>query len=230
MSKALVTVGVGPHEELLQVALPSMRRFADMHGYTLLTPDPPATDRPVSWWKIPALVAALADHDEALWVDADIVIVDPTDDIVIPDGKWQALVEHRTADGRVPNCAVWKVNREMIPVLHEVWRLTHRIDHGWWEQAALLDLLGYQHDRRPAFPAVDTELRRRTAFIDKGFNFHLWDSPAPEHVRFAHATMHPDRLERMRGWAAGEPIPPRSPAPCKHRYPIRGCVCTTTDA
>jgi hypothetical protein len=124
---------------------------------------------------------------------------------------------------------VWKLNRSMRPVLDEIWKQEHRINHGWWEQAAVLDLLGYEHDTRPAVRAVETELWRRTEFIDNGFNFHLWDTPAPAHVRFAHATMHPDRAAVMRSWAAGEPIP--EPAErCGHRYPTNNCLCSTAAA
>ena len=224
MTKALVTLARGPeHEALLDIALPSFQEFADRHGYDLLIPEL-ACDRPVSWWKVPALKAALGAYDEALWVDCDIVITDPSEDVTVPKDAWQAMVQHHTGDGDVPNCAVWYVRKPMVPVLDEVWAQTHRLNHGWWEQAAMLDLLGYQHHFRPAYLSIETPLYHRTHFLDNGFNHHKWDTPGPEHVRFCHATMHADRATVMRQWAA-HGAPEAEPMGCRHRYPIEGCIC-----
>lgn len=221
MTRALVTLGTGSHAELLEIAIPSFEAFADLHGYEIVTPEL-QSDRPASWWKVPALKAALGVYEAALWVDADVVITDPSQDVPCPSGAWQALVLHHTGDGAVPSCAVWYVTRAMLPVLDEVWGMTHRIDHGWWEQAALMDLMGFQHHFRPAYLSSPTRLFERTHWIDHGFNTHLWDAPGPEHPRFMHATMHPDRVAVMRDWAAGK-LPPVPATACRHMYEIPGC-------
>lgn len=200
MTKAFVTLAVGPHEELLDIALPSFEEFCDRHGYDLLIADPVDCDRPPSWWKVPALKAALAEYNEAFFVGADVVIVDPTDDVPIASDAWQALVEHETGDGSVPNADIWYVRRPMLPILDEMWALTHHIRHGWWEQAALLELMGY-NDLRPIQRVKETELYARTTFLDAGWNMHLWDRRDPERPRLRHATMWPDRAGIMREWA-----------------------------
>lgn len=202
MNRAFVTLAVGPHEEFLDIARPSFEVFCDRHGYDLLEADSVACDRPPSWWKVPALLAALDEYDEAFFVGADVVIVDPTDDVPIAPDSWQALVEHHTGDGTVPNADIWYVRRRMIPILEEMWALTHHIRHGWWEQAALVELMGY-NDLRPIERVRDTELYRRTTFLDAGWNMHLWDKQEFEGPpRFRHATMWPDRARIMREWAA----------------------------
>lgn len=202
MHRALVTFGVGEHAELLEIALPSFERFADLHGYELLVAEPADIKRPPSWWKIPILEDALDAYDEALWLDADVVIVDPTEDLVIPAESHQALVEHRTADGDVPNLGVWYLRQPMRPVLDQLWRRTDYIDHCWWEQAAMLDLLGYDHRLRPVELAKATELFGRTHFLETGWNIHINDTYKTAHPRIMHATMLSDRAAAMRSWAA----------------------------
>ena len=59
MSRALVTLAKGPHERLLEVALPSFRAFADRHGYEVIVASESDHGRPPSWWKVLALKAAL---------------------------------------------------------------------------------------------------------------------------------------------------------------------------
>ena len=149
---------------------------------------------------MPSLIAALQDYEEALFVGSDIVIVDPSDDVPIEPDAWQALVEHHTGDGVVPNADMWYVRRPMIPLLEQMWGMTQYIQHGWWEQRALHDLMGYRG--RPVKRVAETELYRRTTFLDPGWNVHCWDAQEPDHPRFQHATMWPDRAVKMREWAA----------------------------
>ena len=200
MSRALVTFGVGPHAELLEIALPSFERFADRHGYELLVAEPAEIQRPPSWWKVSVLADALDAYDEALWLDADTVIVDDHDDVPIPAESWQALVEHRTSDGDVPNLGVWYLRQPMRAVLDELWKATDYIDHPWWEQAAMLDLLGYDHRLRPCEIATPTELFGHTHFLETGWNVHVNDTYETARPRIMHATMLGDRAGEMRAW------------------------------
>lgn len=202
MSRCLVTFGVGPHADLLQIALPSFERFADRHGYELIVAEPVGIARPPSWWKVSVLQDALDTYDEALWVDADVVIVDDSDDLDVPSDAWQALVEHRTADGDVPNLGVWYLRQPMGWVLDEMWKLTDYMDHPWWEQAAMLELLGYDQLHRPVALDSPTELFTKTHWLETGWNVHVNDVYKTQRPRFMHATMHPDRAGVMAEWAA----------------------------
>jgi hypothetical protein len=199
VNRALVTFANGTHQELLEIAMPSFQAFADRHGYEIVQPNMQCS-RPTSWWKVPALQACLDEgYEEALWVDADMVIVDPTDDLDVPADSWQALVRHHTGDGEVPNCGLWFVRKPMRDWLEKVWAFP--ADLPWWEQTALMRLLGYQPDPRPAFLVEPTVLYHHTHWLDNGWNCHTWDTPAAGHPRVQHATMWPDRAAVMREWA-----------------------------
>jgi len=200
MSRIMVTVATGAYSRLLDLSRPGMERYADRHGYELLEvkqakqilAGSSAFYRPPSWWKVPLLQAALDEHDEALWVDADVVVVDDDLDVAdeVPEGAVQALVRHHTADGEVPNAGVWFVRRDAHEALQRVWRLDRYIDHPWWEQAALLDLLGYRHDRRPVALGEPTGLYDRTHWLGLEWNSHEQSDRHPQ-PRFAHATCGP---------------------------------------
>jgi galactosyl transferase GMA12/MNN10 family len=204
VSRALVTFATGGHRRLLDLALPGLTEYADRHGYRLLTDPPVPAAGPASWFKLPALVDALHRYDEALWVDSDIVVVDGSADLaeLVPDGAWQALVRHHTADGEVPNCGVWYVRRPMLGPLEQMWALRdHYRDHPWWEQAALMQLLGYR--LAPAMLAVPTRLYRRTCWLGGEWNSHTSADPHPD-PRFVHATHGPLdwRVDVMRLYTA----------------------------
>jgi hypothetical protein len=199
--RALVSFATGPHEELLDIALPSFREFADRHGYDLIIGHVGDTARPASWMKIPILKDVLgARYDEALFIGADCVITDPTDDLDVPDGYWQAMVNHRNANGEIPNCDVWYLRHEMRPLLGQIWAMTEYVEHGWWEQAAVLSLMGYAVGTIPNLHQKPTELYDKTYFLDDGWNVHRW-CIAPDHPRIMHATMYEDRARMMRQWA-----------------------------
>jgi hypothetical protein len=189
VTRALVTFAVGEHERLLQLALPRMAEYADRHGYDLIAHPPRMLWRPPSWLKVAALLDALTHYDEALWIDCDVVIVDGELDVddELHDDDVQALVRHHTPDGEVPNCGVWLVRQAMRPVLMQLWRMDRYLNHPWWEQAAMLDLLGYRHRRRPVELAEPTDLYRRTHWLGLEWNSHEQNDRHPS-PRFAHAT------------------------------------------
>lgn len=201
-TKALCTFATGTHKELLDIARPSFQAYARAHGYTYFEPEDFAPSRPPPWYKIPLLRSILSQYDEAIFIGADLVIVDGRDDVGedVPPDAWQAMVRHATGDGDVPNDDVWLVRKPMIPILDKIWTMTQWLNHGWWEQAALLELMGY-HVIQPTHLIEETELYRRTHWLDSSWNVHRWDRIQPEHPRFQHATMWPDRKAIMTQWA-----------------------------
>ena len=190
MNRAIVTFATGAYEELLEVSLPAMRRYAVQHGYTVIADPPPRHSRPPSWMKIPLLHDLLDEYDELLWLDSDVIIVDTSHDLAddVPPWAWQALVRHHTPDGEVPNCGVWFVKPEMGETLDRLWEMDRYLDHPWWEQGALLELLGYQG--RPARLADPTGLYDHTYWLDLEWNSHEERDRHPQ-PRFAHATCGP---------------------------------------
>jgi glycosyl transferase family (putative galactosyltransferase) len=162
VSKALCSIGAGPHEALLAVSEPTFRAYAERHGYEVITSTAADPGRPPAWAKVPMIRQALDEHDLVLWIDADAVIVDDREDIaaaLAPDAQL-ALVQHPRDDGLVPNTGVtvWRSGEFARELLDRMWASTRFIHHPWWENAALLDVLGYDF---PRFNRLDRVLRRR---------------------------------------------------------------------
>jgi PAS domain-containing protein len=212
--RALVTFGVTGFQELLELALPGMREYADRHGYTLLHEPPLALTRPPSWHKITALLEALDEYEEALWLDCDVVIVDGSHDLAdeIPAGAWQAITLHQTGEGDVPSAGVWYLRQGMQPVLEAIWRLDRHLHHRWWEQAALQELLGYTPDRLPVTRETETDLYRRTHWLDQDEWNRLYFGPGDlAGARFLHVGPgHPPghRAQLMRELTARDRLAP----------------------
>ena len=205
MNRAIVTFGTGLHAELLKVALPGFKKFADRHGYELNVVEGLDPKMPAAWYKVPVLLEAYKSYDEVLWLGADLVIVDGSEDIPVSKDCWQAMVFHHTNDGEVPNTEVWYTRRQMIPTLERMWQMANRGWHNaaWWEQSALIYLMGYRDDIRPVYLGNPTELYFNTCQLDNSWNVHKWDKTQAKHPRIQHATMYPNRLAIMREWAAG---------------------------
>jgi galactosyl transferase GMA12/MNN10 family len=181
MSKAIVSLGVGRQARLLRIASRSFRRYARRHGYELeLHTEIVDPARPAPWSKVPLLRTLAARYDTVLWLDADLVIVDPSTDIAeeIEEGRFLYLVEHRTKEGLIPNSGVMLLRggEEAIAFLDEVYAQEDLIDHRWWENAAICRLLGYRLD--PVGPGEPTPLRsERTKLISPRWN-SIPDAPA----------------------------------------------------
>lgn len=143
MKRCIVTYAAGAHEELLDIALPTYRVFAQRHGYDVII-GKKMIDRPPPWNKIPLLLDALNNYEQVVWFDCDIVVVCPNDDFpLMNDNAVHSLVRHYEGESEVPNSGVWRLNRDAVPLLHNIAHLEVFWDHGWWEQAALMTLMGY---------------------------------------------------------------------------------------
>jgi hypothetical protein len=201
--KAICSLGAGPHAELLEVSAQSFQLYADRHGYdVILHHDLLAPDRPASWSKVPALLDAFDRYDLVFWIDADAAIVDASRDIAdeLTGRSIVGLVAHEYEGQTIPNCGVMAVRttRRSRKLLEEMWEQTDLIDHKWWENAAMLRILGYELE--PAVRLVaPTRLNKRVQFVDPGWNSVLVD-PAP-HPRINHypGRSQEYRLEHLRG-------------------------------
>lgn len=213
MKKAFVTFGVGAHREYLDIARPSFKAFCDRHGYSYFEAQKVGYQRPAPWYKVQCLQTLLKSFDVAVFIGCDLVIVDGREDFPLGNYDlalselpwWQAMVTHHTQCGDVPNDDLWICKREMLPWLDRVWALGNKyMHHGWWEQAALMELMAYD----PAiehFPThcqdITNELYQHTYWLPNEWNVHCWDKPQPTHPRIQHATMWADRAGVMRQWA-----------------------------
>jgi glycosyl transferase family (putative galactosyltransferase) len=146
--KALCSIGAGAHEPLLALSEPTFRAYARDHGYELVTSTEADVGRPPAWAKVALLRELIEAFDLVLWIDADAVIVDGRADIAreLEPDRHLALVRHRHLDQLVPNTGVMLVRsgEPSRALLERVWSNTRYVDHPWWENAALLDVLGYR--------------------------------------------------------------------------------------
>ncbi|NDB70848.1 MAG: hypothetical protein EB015_23125, partial [Methylocystaceae bacterium] len=187
------------HEELAKESVPRMQAYANKfgHDFAICNVD---GNRPASWFKVAGLYQALQEYERALWIDSDVAIVRDDKDIFaehIPTA-WQAIVEHHADIGSVPNCGVWLVTRAMLPVLESMWTSEQFIAHGWWEQAALLQRLGYTPDVNKTTQSGSTLLLEKTQFLSATWNHHprhLENVPDPH---FKHITCYDDRLAELK--------------------------------
>lgn len=192
MSKALCSIGAGAHEALLAVSEPTFRAYGERHGYDLIISTAAHPERPPAWAKVPMIRAALDAHDLVLWIDADAVIVDDRDDVAAalePDTQL-ALVQHRRDDELIPNTGVmvWRAGDFARSLLDRMWESTKYVDHPWWENAAMLDALGYDV---PRFNRLDRIRRRRlrarqpppgVQFLPGYWNWSYLDRPADPRI------------------------------------------------
>jgi hypothetical protein len=190
MRKAIASMGVGSHERLLRVARPTFQAYADRHGYDLhLHTELVDRSRPVAWSRIPILQSLVGRYDAVVWLDCDLVIVDGRRDLadeLRPD-RFLYLVEHRYGGHRVLNTGVMMLRggAEAADFLQRVWEQEQFVDHGWWEQAAVMHLLGYRLDG--SGPRDRSPYRERTELLSPVWNW-AWFARVPR-ARIRHFPM-----------------------------------------
>jgi hypothetical protein len=185
------------HTAMAVHTVPLMAAYASRHGHDFRTVTLDG-ERPASWNKLPALHAALGTYDVVCWLDVDVVIAWPGGDIIdeLQPDTCQAVVEHLTECGRVPNCGVWIVTRDMQPTLEQAWIDGSMFpDHPWWEQAAIMRLMGYVVEPGPHGKLDSpTTLYEQTTFLPPVWNHHPGDINKPDRPYFVHVTQYNDRL------------------------------------
>lgn len=204
MRRTVVSAYYGDHfRPVASLTWPEIDSFARRHGHGFLPIQFRGPfGRPPAWLKLAAVARAFEKTDEVLWIDADVLIVDQSLDIEVPQSYWQAMVEHTTAEGHVPNTGVWLLRREMIGVLVAVAMRDSLIDHRWWEQAAIMHEMGYGVESVPCGRVRDSMLYENTMFLPEEWNAWVGSDPAIR-PRFRHACgLHApgQQLETIRSW------------------------------
>jgi hypothetical protein len=191
------------HAQMAAHTLPILHAYAERHGHAFGCANL-IGERPASWMKVMAMHQALRNHDRMVWIDCDVVVVDPAHDILAELGDgWQGIVEHQTECGTVPNAGVWIVTQAMVPVLEDMWNSGGDVAHPWWEQAALMRRMGYAITAQPAAKLdTPTTLYRNTTFLAPTWNHHPRDARRVDSPRFVHVTQYADRLATVRAYAA----------------------------
>ncbi|MFN8179238.1 MAG: hypothetical protein U0167_15005 [bacterium] len=125
----------------------SLAEWCWRQRYDLRIVDVPRSDRPLAWHKVEILRHLLrGDAEFVLWVDADAIVVRPDVGIhgEIEPGRDVYLVEHHYDGKRVPNTGLLLLRRSewTSRFLEDVWQSERYVQHPWWENAAIIDLLG----------------------------------------------------------------------------------------
>jgi glycosyl transferase family (putative galactosyltransferase) len=200
--RALATIGVGPMEPVLCQALRTFVPYAQRHGYEIRIGSGESDGRPAAWSKVLLLQRLLAEYDEVLWLDADLVILDQSEDLAasVPPASYQALVETRYEDQAWVNSGVWylRSDERTARFLQAVWDSTEHIDHPWWENAPILELLGYDLD--PRVPRRPTPWSEGTTILPEEWNRQMdtFDLRAKARIRHYAATSNTRREQWIR--------------------------------
>lgn len=203
MNRAIISYAEGEeHLKLAAMTWPLMEAYAnrigaEWHPYT----EVPVVNRPPAWKKLVCMSHALSVFDEVLWLDADVVVADTADIFAgIPTDMSHALVEHHTDEGDVPNTGVWICRRPMIPWITVAAMNDACVEHKWWEQAAILHLLGYEMVHGRCMRTSDTELLRKTHWLDERWNYCYFSKGEPASFIHPCGSVGEARLECVRNF------------------------------
>jgi len=153
-SKVICSLAQRSHRQLLAVAAPTYEAYARRWGWdVVLSTEDLAMGRPIAWAKVQFITELLHDYQTVWWIDADAIIVDLERDILaeLQPGRDLHLAFHAqpgARDNPIPNSGVLLVQRSAwsTEFLARLWAQEQFTDHNWWENAALLHLLGYSLD------------------------------------------------------------------------------------
>ncbi|MGB1026752.1 MAG: hypothetical protein ACPGYL_09365, partial [Rhodospirillaceae bacterium] len=136
-----------------------LRVWCQRQGYRLHVERTMVADRPAAWTKIAVLGGLLAlPCDWVVWVDADALVLDPEADLRpllldAPDKDLHLAIHHLWSNPMpgmaqrydVPNTGVMALRKGafVTDLLGAIWDQTNYLTHPWWENAALIHLLGY---------------------------------------------------------------------------------------
>ncbi len=156
----------------------TLHLYAARWGYGVHVVTDVTLDRPPAWHRV-RLIPELFDqgYEFVFWLDADALLQRFDVDILteVRDGKDLYMVAHdhpSYAISQVPNTGVMLVrNTDWTRDLFDrLWGMTEYENHMWWENAAMIDLLGYRNLLGDHPFAPDAAMMARTRFLHDGWN------------------------------------------------------------
>ncbi len=168
--KVICTSARTPEEDaLLALAREPFQAYATRHGWDYVEDEARDDDgRPPSWRRIALLRELAREREEVLWLAPDVLVAEHRAD---PLGELRpdAVLGIAQRDG-VPDSGVLLVRGgdEAVRLLDWTWNATEYVDHPRAEQAALLELLGW--DLTTLRPRRRTWAAARTQSLDSSWN------------------------------------------------------------
>jgi hypothetical protein len=123
-----------------------------------------------------------------IWIDADTVLVDDRHDLSLLPIRARPLAlvaphDHEQNDGQaLANMGVTAVRSCQFTrrLFDRLWGMTRYVDHKWWENAALLDLLDFDLSCEPMARSKRNRIGHRIRWLDIAWNsIYLHPSPSP---------------------------------------------------
>lgn len=201
MNKIIISAYSGDlYKKMSNLTSPLIQNYAKKYNADYKLIKLKNIDRPASWQKIPIIKKYLKKYDIVLWIDVDVVIIYDEEDIFenIEPNIIQYMVNHQIRDFTVPNSGVWMVTKKILPYLDIIWENHQYINHGLWEQAALIELMGYEVDYFRSDLRYRTNLFHKTKWLHPKWNHHPEDLNQVEYPNFIHVTMYEDRLNKIK--------------------------------
>jgi hypothetical protein len=140
----VVSLATDAMKELREVTFPVNRAWCEAHGYTWVAGNRPLDpSRPASWSKIRMIqeLCHIAPGQWAFWIDGDAVVTRP-------DWRLEALADDDAEliiakDHNGMNCGVFLIRLGNMTwnFLADVYSRTEFLNHRWWEQAAIRQVL-----------------------------------------------------------------------------------------
>jgi len=150
MDIAVVTLVAGKeYSKAVRLATKSKEDYSKIHGYDIIVGNDTDVDnsRPVAWSKIPLLRRLLPGYDFVFWSDADAMFVDYQRRLeeffsgFIASDKMMVVTKDAKNHVNTGNFLL-RNNLWSLSLLDEIWQQNQFINHGWWDNAAFIHLLG----------------------------------------------------------------------------------------
>lgn len=131
-------------QEYLEITRPILKSYCEQNQYLFQIDKIPIDfERPYAWYKIKMILDNMGDKNISylLWMDADSVIINKNFKIesLIKDKKY--LYISKDINDINSGVMLIKINDFTKLFFEKVWMSVEFINHIWWEQAAIIDLI-----------------------------------------------------------------------------------------
>jgi hypothetical protein len=227
MTLCVVTSHDDAYRDMGALCAATLRAYADRHGMDCRVVTDMDSGRPPAWNKIPVIRNMMEQGCEfVLWVDTDAQFIRFDDDVrsLIKPDKHLYLASHHAyvvpMPGMVvrldvPNSGVMLLRNHpwTHALLDAIWAKDEYLTHKWWENAALIDLMGYRRLLdKTARNEPDQAVMRHVEWLDWNWNStpgaSVGKNPIINH--YTRQTNYATRLDAMR---RDHPFHDKAPSP-----------------
>ncbi|WP_275656852.1 putative nucleotide-diphospho-sugar transferase [Sporolactobacillus pectinivorans] len=192
------------YETELKIMKPTVKAYAKKHHMdTIFITERFDSGRPASWDKIIILYNLLKHYDIVMWIDADAIFLDTSLDIrnQLNEDHVMFMVTHYGRSPIWPNggLIVAKKNKKTFDLLNKIWNKTDVIDHPWWEQQAIINVLGYENSYHDIISYHPNKYSNLIGMLDLRWNSRPLDGDLAENPIIMHycGLPHEIRINKM---------------------------------